>query len=188
MPLSSAPTSLLVSDPNNPPGTHNQPTMGIKGLSQLIGDNAPGAIKENEFKNYFGRKVAVDASMWLYQFLVAVRSEGNNLTNADGETTSHIMGMFYRTIRLVHEGIKPIYVFDGKPPDMKGGEVRFTPLHLGLQAECGCVPCDGCHGRHGRQPPRGARYACPTRYHPHRGTTLHRAAPRGCGLLARARP
>ena len=28
--------------------------MGIKGLSQLIADNAPGAIKENEFKNFFG--------------------------------------------------------------------------------------------------------------------------------------
>jgi len=28
--------------------------MGIKGLSQLIGDNAPQAIKENEIKNFFG--------------------------------------------------------------------------------------------------------------------------------------
>ena len=28
--------------------------MGIKGLSQLIGDNAPNAIKENEIKNFFG--------------------------------------------------------------------------------------------------------------------------------------
>lgn len=28
--------------------------MGIKGLTQLIGDCAPNAIKENEIKNYFG--------------------------------------------------------------------------------------------------------------------------------------
>ena len=34
-----------------------------------------------------GRKVAVDASMCMYQFLVAVRQEGANLTSADGETT-----------------------------------------------------------------------------------------------------
>ena len=33
------------------------------------------------------------------------------------------MGMFYRTIRMVENGIKPVYVFDGKPPDMKSGEV-----------------------------------------------------------------
>lgn len=36
---------------------------------------------------------------------------------------SHLMGMFYRTIRMVENGIKPVYVFDGKPPDMKSGEV-----------------------------------------------------------------
>jgi hypothetical protein len=38
--------------------------MGIKGLMKLIGDEAPSCIKEGEMKNYFGRKIAVDASMW----------------------------------------------------------------------------------------------------------------------------
>lgn len=33
------------------------------------------------------------------------------------------MGTFYRTIRLVENGIKPVYVFDGKPPEMKSGEL-----------------------------------------------------------------
>ncbi|KAK2172112.1 hypothetical protein NP493_991g00067 [Ridgeia piscesae] len=97
--------------------------MGIHGLSKVIGDYAPSAIKENEMKTYFGRKVAIDASMSIYQFLIAVRQEGNMLTNADGETTSHLMGMFYRTIRLVENGLKPVYVFDGKPPEMKSDEL-----------------------------------------------------------------
>ncbi|KAK3914696.1 Flap endonuclease 1 [Frankliniella fusca] len=98
--------------------------MGILGLSKLIADIAPAAVKENEIKNYFGRKVAIDASMSLYQFLIAVRSEGAQLTDATGETTSHLMGTFYRTIRLVENGIKPVYVFDGKPPEMKSGELN----------------------------------------------------------------
>lgn len=34
------------------------------------------------------------------------------------------MGLFYRTIRMIDNGIKPVYVFDGKPPDMKGGELN----------------------------------------------------------------
>ena len=34
-----------------------------------------------------GRKVAIDASMSLYQFLIAVRQDGQQLTNASGETT-----------------------------------------------------------------------------------------------------
>ena len=70
--------------------------MGIKDLSKLIADVAPKSIKESEIKHYFGRKVAIDASMSLYQFLIAVRSDGAQLTNADGETTSHLMGTFYR--------------------------------------------------------------------------------------------
>lgn len=97
--------------------------MGINGLSKVIGDYAPSAIKENEMKTYFGRKVAIDASMSIYQFLIAVRQDGNMLTNADGETTSHLMGLFYRTIRLVENGLKPVYVFDGKPPEMKSDEL-----------------------------------------------------------------
>lgn len=36
---------------------------------------------------------------------------------------SHLMGTFYRTIRLVEQGIKPVYVFDGKPPNLKSGEL-----------------------------------------------------------------
>ena len=97
--------------------------MGILGLAKLIADVAPSAIKERELKHYFGRKVAIDASMCLYQFLIAVRSEGAQLTTVDGEPTSHLMGTFYRTIRLVEQGIKPVYVFDGKPPNLKGGEL-----------------------------------------------------------------
>lgn len=42
----------------------------------------------------------------------------------DGETTSHLMGTFYRTIRLIENGIKPVYVFDGKPPDLKAHQLN----------------------------------------------------------------
>ncbi|XP_076817686.1 flap endonuclease 1-like [Clavelina lepadiformis] len=97
--------------------------MGILGLSKLICDKAPSAVKENLMKNYFGRKVAIDASMAVYQFLIAIRQDGNQLTNEEGEVTSHIAGMFYRTIRLLDNGIKPAFVFDGKPPQMKSGEL-----------------------------------------------------------------
>ncbi|GAA5813698.1 hypothetical protein MFLAVUS_007184 [Mucor flavus] len=98
--------------------------MGILGLTKLISEHAPGAIKSYEMKSYFGRKVAIDASMCIYQFMIAVRQQdGQLLQNEDGETTSHLMGLFYRTVRMVDNGIKPVYVFDGKPPTMKSGEL-----------------------------------------------------------------
>ncbi|KAK9446937.1 PIN domain-like protein [Limtongia smithiae] len=63
-------------------------------------------------------------SMSLYQFLIAVRQQdGQQLMSESGETTSHLMGMFYRTLRIVDNGIKPVYVFDGHPPHLKNGEL-----------------------------------------------------------------
>lgn len=102
--------------------------MGIKGLAKLLSDEAPDSIRDVPLSSLHGRKIAVDASMAIYQFLIAVRSGGPNsaammLTNADGETTSHIQGIFNRTIRFITEGIRPVYVFDGKPPQFKSGEL-----------------------------------------------------------------
>ncbi|KAI7880589.1 FEN-1 nuclease [Lichtheimia hyalospora FSU 10163] len=98
--------------------------MGIHGLTKLISEHAPEAIKSHSIDSYFGRKVAIDASMSIYQFMIAVRQQdGQMLMNEQGETTSHLMGMFYRTVRMVDNGIKPVYVFDGKPPTMKSGEL-----------------------------------------------------------------
>lgn len=45
------------------------------------------------------------------------------LTDEVGETTSHLQGMFHRTIRMISHGIKPIFIFDGKPPELKSEEV-----------------------------------------------------------------
>ena len=105
--------------------------MGIHGLMKLITEEAPQALKEKEMDNLNDRKVAIDASMAIYQFLVAVRSSGPSggggasmqLTNEAGDVTSHIQGMFNRTIKMMESGVKPVYVFDGKPPQMKGGEL-----------------------------------------------------------------
>ncbi|KAL3814596.1 hypothetical protein ACJIZ3_015864 [Penstemon smallii] len=98
--------------------------MGIKGLTKLLADNAPKAMKEQKFESYFGRKIAIDASMSIYQFLIVIGRSGTEmLTNEAGEVTSHLLGMFSRTIRLLEAGIKPVYVFDGKPPDLKKQEL-----------------------------------------------------------------
>lgn len=113
--------------PESPLSSCPHAEMGIKGLMPLIAEHAPHAIKEHEIKTLFGRKVAIDASMSMYQFLIAVRQkDGELLTNDAGETTSHLMGFFYRTIRIVEHGLKPAYVFDGKPPDLKKGVVSLS--------------------------------------------------------------
>ncbi|URD73641.1 hypothetical protein MUK42_08968 [Musa troglodytarum] len=108
--------------------------MGIKGLTKLLSDNAPNAIKEQRFENYSGQKIAIDASMSIYQFLVVVGRNGmETLTNEAGEVTSHLQGMFNRTIRLMEAGIMPVYVFDGQPPELKKQEL--AKRHVNLKRE-----------------------------------------------------
>ena len=47
-------------------------------------------MKDHDIKTYFGRKIAIDASMSIYQFLIAVRQQdGLQLTNEAGETTRY---------------------------------------------------------------------------------------------------
>ncbi|XP_042437005.1 flap endonuclease 1-A-like isoform X3 [Zingiber officinale] len=94
--------------------------MGIKGLTKLLADHAPKAIKEQKFENYFGQKIAIDASMSIYQFLIVARRTGmETLTNQNGKITSHLQWILNRTIRFLEAGIKPVYVFDGQPPELK---------------------------------------------------------------------
>ena len=99
--------------------------MGVKHLMDLIKEYAPGAIKEYDaLEQLVGRTVAIDASLYIYQSLINIRHMGAQLTDADGNTTSHLSGLFYRSVRLITHNIKPIFVFDGKPPDMKSEELQ----------------------------------------------------------------
>lgn len=97
--------------------------MGIHQLSKVLNQHAPKSIKKRIINYYTNQTVAIDASLSIYQFLIAVRSEGTSLVTSEGETTSHLVGLFYRTIRIVSSGIKPLYVFDGLPPVFKLNEL-----------------------------------------------------------------
>jgi len=43
--------------------------MGIQGLTKLLSDHAPGCMREQKFEAFLDRKVAIDASMHIYQFM-----------------------------------------------------------------------------------------------------------------------
>ncbi len=92
--------------------------MGIKYLLKFLNtyDNIVNEIDSNDFK---GEKVAIDISIILYQVIIAIRNSGSDLINSKGEITSHILGLFNKTIKLLKKNIIPIYIFDGKPPKFK---------------------------------------------------------------------
>lgn len=68
-----------------------------------------------------GKTLAIDAFNILYQFLASIRQEdGTPLMDFRGRITAHLSGLFYRNARLLENGIRPLYVFDGKAPSFKG--------------------------------------------------------------------
>jgi flap endonuclease-1 len=76
--------------------------------------------KKITLEDLTGRSIAVDAFNTLYQFLSMIRqSDGTPLMDRDGRITSHLSGLYFRSAALLEIGLKPVYVFDGKPPELK---------------------------------------------------------------------
>jgi len=73
-----------------------------------------------------GRSVAIDGNLELYQFLSIMRTrDGRPLEDSNGRVTSHLNGMAFRTTRLIADyDIRPVFVFDGPPPELKREEIR----------------------------------------------------------------
>jgi len=93
-----------------------------------MGVQISGIIPKTEIQleNLSGKKVAIDAYNILFQFLSIIRQRdtGEPLRDSQGRITSHLTGLFYRTIKLVEAGIKPIYVYDGEPPEFKKTTIK----------------------------------------------------------------
>ncbi|GAA6009295.1 hypothetical protein JCM11491_004262 [Sporobolomyces phaffii] len=85
--------------------------MGVHGLWNLLSPVArpitPESLKD--------KRLAVDASIWLYQFQMAIRDR----KTGEALKGNHIQGTYRRILKLLHWGIKPVFVFDGDAPLLK---------------------------------------------------------------------
>jgi flap endonuclease-1 len=95
-----------------------------------VGVDLAPVLKDTEahkiitFENLIGKHIAIDAFNTIYQFLAIIRGQdGEPLKDLQGNVTSHLSGLFNRTINLIEEQIKPIYVFDGPPNPLKKAEI-----------------------------------------------------------------
>ena len=88
-----------------------------------IGDLSPR--NPTSLSNLTGKTIAIDAFNSIYQFLASIRQpDGTPLMDFKGNITSHLSGLFYRTSRFLSNGLKPVYVFDGKPPKFKEETIK----------------------------------------------------------------
>jgi flap endonuclease-1 len=94
--------------------------MGITNLGPLIKKLAPDTVDEVALKDLEDQVLAVDTSIVVYQFLVALKNTNQDLHTRDGRVTSHIHAIITKALSLVKKRIRPIFVFDGQAPDLKG--------------------------------------------------------------------
>jgi len=77
-----------------------------------------------EMKDLAGERIAVDAFLTAYQFITSLRARGEGkdgtyLRDSSGRPVSHLMGFLDRSAALVEAGIDPVFVFDGRPHELK---------------------------------------------------------------------
>jgi len=86
--------------------------------------------KKIKFEHLTGKRITIDANNTLYQFLALIRMpNGKPFTDPEGNITSHLIGLFYRTTKLISDyGVLPIFIFDGKPPRFKQKELEERKL------------------------------------------------------------
>ncbi len=88
-------------------------------MLKFLNTNYPNIIKKISDEKLGGQMIAIDISILLYQVVIAIRNSGADMFTNQGEISSHILGLFNKTINLLKMNIIPIYVFDGKPPQFK---------------------------------------------------------------------
>ena len=87
--------------------------MGVK-----LGEIVPR--QDITFEDLEGKKIAIDASNTLFQFLSSIRQQdGTPLMDTQGNITSHLVGILTRFANLLQKKISLVVVFDGKPPALK---------------------------------------------------------------------
>lgn len=98
--------------------------MGIKNLSKFLDKYAPSSREIKKYEDYSGKAIAIDTSLVIYKYISAMRKTGKDLTNKAGNVTSHLHGILYLINKLISNKITPIFVFDGKPPEIKKATLK----------------------------------------------------------------
>jgi len=77
-----------------------------------------------ELGDLAGERVAVDVFLNAYQFITSMTGEDGKPLSSEGKPVAHLMGFLDRASMMISEGIDPVFVFDGKPHDLKMGTLE----------------------------------------------------------------
>ena len=72
-----------------------------------------------ELGDLSGQRVAIDVFLNSYQFITSMTGPDGKPLSFEGRPVAHLMGFLDRATVMISEGIDPVFVFDGKPHDLK---------------------------------------------------------------------
>lgn len=79
--------------------------MGIKNLTNIIKKNSINSIEYTKLNKLYGKIISIDTSIFLYKYLY--------------NDNDYLYCFLKQILKLLKNGIIPLYVFDGKPPEEK---------------------------------------------------------------------
>jgi flap endonuclease-1 len=97
--------------------------MGVSGLNKFITQvcekNNINAIQHKNFDEYKNKIMVIDVLQKIYSYGISIRKSGDDKLSLDGKIINHLYAIIYYTKFLIKHSIKPLYVFDGKTPEVK---------------------------------------------------------------------
>lgn len=93
--------------------------MGINNFNNFIKLNCPEAIQYITKKDLYNKKIGIDGNFWLYQIMGSMKSNNIKIFNNNNNDITHLYGLYIRILSILKLGIKPLFVFDGKAPELK---------------------------------------------------------------------
>lgn len=80
--------------------------------------------KQIELTDLEGQTIGIDAFLVAFQFLTTIRQRGETgdggpLRDSKGRVVAHLMGFLERTTTFLEKGVTPVWIFDGKHPELK---------------------------------------------------------------------
>lgn len=89
--------------------------MGINSFSKFFSD----ILQNRSIHELKNKIVIVDTIYIIYKYCIAIRNTGKDYVNKDGNLSSHLLAIFNLSTFLLKNNITPIFVFDGRTPDIK---------------------------------------------------------------------
>jgi 5'-3' exonuclease len=98
--------------------------MGVDGLHKFINKYCSDSIKLVNISELKGKSFVIDGMQHVYSQLIYMRATNKEVITSDGKNISHIHGLLNSLQYYLKNGIIPIFVFDGKSPDIKKKKIE----------------------------------------------------------------